>query len=97
MPPPKDMATTTGAYVLSRALGGTVGVSIGQAVISSVRHAAGSLDRRKCPKSIVLYSQELRKRVAPIPGLTIDTSPSALAQTVIQIPHIAVSRPTREG
>ncbi|TFK80610.1 MFS general substrate transporter [Polyporus arcularius HHB13444] len=65
--PPKDMATTTGAYVLSRAFGGTVGVSIGQAVISS----------------------ELRKRVATIPGLTIDTSPSALAQTVRQIPHIA--------
>ncbi|RPD63524.1 MFS amino acid permease [Lentinus tigrinus ALCF2SS1-6] len=67
--PPKDMATTTGAYVLSRALGGTIGIAIGQAIISS----------------------ELRRRVATISGLTIDTSPSALTQTVREIPHIADS------
>ncbi|RPD70245.1 MFS general substrate transporter [Lentinus tigrinus ALCF2SS1-7] len=47
--PPKDMATTTGAYVLSRALGGTVGIAIRQAIISStvreIPHIADSVQR----------------------------------------------------
>ncbi|CDO68306.1 hypothetical protein BN946_scf184799.g33 [Trametes cinnabarina] len=64
--PLKDMATSTSAFVLIRMLGGTVGISVGQAIISS----------------------ELRKRVANIPGLNIDTSPAALSQIVRQIPHI---------
>ncbi|KAI0709211.1 MFS amino acid permease [Earliella scabrosa] len=64
--PLKDMATSTAAFVLIRTLGGTVGISVGQAIISS----------------------ELRARVAKIPNLTIDTSPSALTQIVRQIPHI---------
>ncbi|KAI0748099.1 MFS amino acid permease [Daedaleopsis nitida] len=64
--PLKDMATTTAAFVLIRTLGGTVGISVGQAIISS----------------------ELRKRVAKIPNLTIDTSPSSLTQLVRQIPQI---------
>ncbi|KAI1795901.1 MFS amino acid permease [Ganoderma leucocontextum] len=65
--PLKDMATSTAAFVLIRTLGGTVGISVGQAIISS----------------------ELRQRIAKIPGLTIDTSPSALTQLVKQIPRIA--------
>ncbi|PIL23975.1 MFS general substrate transporter [Ganoderma sinense ZZ0214-1] len=65
--PLKDMATSTAAFVLIRTLGGTVGISVGQAIISS----------------------ELRERIAKIPGLTIDTSPSALTQLVRQIPRIA--------
>ncbi|KAI8998659.1 MFS amino acid permease [Trametes punicea] len=65
--PLKDMATSTAAFVLIRSLGGTIGISIGEAIISS----------------------ELRKRVASIPGLSIDTSPSALTQIVRQIPHIS--------
>ncbi|KAI0780966.1 MFS amino acid permease [Trametes elegans] len=64
--PLKDMATSTAAFVLIRSLGGTVGISIGQAIISS----------------------ELRRRVANIPGLSIDTSPAALTQLVRQISHI---------
>ncbi|KAL1947869.1 hypothetical protein VTO73DRAFT_13593 [Trametes versicolor] len=65
--PLKDMATTTAAFILIRTLGGTIGISVGQAIISS----------------------ELRKRVAKIPNLTIDTSPSALTQIVRQIPLIS--------
>ncbi|KAM5535182.1 hypothetical protein V8D89_011118 [Ganoderma adspersum] len=65
--PLKDMATSTAAFVLIRTLGGTVGISVGQAIISS----------------------ELRQRIANIPGLTIDTSPSSLTQLVRQIPLIA--------
>lgn len=33
--PLKDMATSTGAYIFLRTLGGTVGISIGEAIISS--------------------------------------------------------------
>ncbi|OJT06143.1 hypothetical protein TRAPUB_3078 [Trametes pubescens] len=65
--PLKDMATSTAAFILIRTLGGTIGISVGQAIISS----------------------ELRKRVAQIPNLTIDTSPSALTQIVRQIPLIS--------
>lgn len=35
--PLKDMATTTAAFILIRTLGGTIGISVGQAIISSVR------------------------------------------------------------
>ena len=34
--PLKDMATSTAAFVLIRTIGGTVGISVGQAIISSV-------------------------------------------------------------
>ncbi|KAG0705977.1 MFS general substrate transporter [Suillus ampliporus] len=34
--PIKDMATSTGAFVFLRALGGTVGITIGEAIISSI-------------------------------------------------------------
>ncbi|KAI0637000.1 MFS amino acid permease [Trametes polyzona] len=67
--PLKDMATSTSAFILIRTLGGTVGISVGEAIISS----------------------ELRKRISHIPGLTIDTSPSALTQIVRQIPLISDS------
>ncbi|TBU32477.1 MFS amino acid permease [Dichomitus squalens] len=65
--PLKDMATSTAAFVLIRTIGGTVGISVGQAIISS----------------------ELRRRVAKIPGLTIDTSPASLTDLVRQIPHLS--------
>ncbi|RPD66097.1 MFS amino acid permease [Lentinus tigrinus ALCF2SS1-7] len=64
--PLKDMATSTAAFVLIRTIGGTVGISVGQAIISS----------------------ELRRRVASIPNVNIDTSPSALTQAVRQIPKL---------
>ncbi|RDX43364.1 MFS amino acid permease [Lentinus brumalis] len=65
--PLKDMATSTGAFVVIRSIGGTVGISVGQAIISS----------------------ELRRRVATIPNVNIDTSPSALTQAVRQIPKLS--------
>ncbi|RDX56815.1 MFS amino acid permease [Lentinus brumalis] len=65
--PLKDMATSTAAFVLIRSIGGTVGISVGQVIISS----------------------ELRRRVANIPNVNIDTSPSALTQAVRQIPKLS--------
>lgn len=35
--PLKDMATSTAAFILIRTLGGTIGIAVGQAIISSVR------------------------------------------------------------
>ena len=37
---------------------------------------------------LILSTQELRKRVAQIPNLSIDTSPSALTQLVRQVSKI---------
>jgi MFS family permease len=34
--PIKDMATSTGAFIFIRTIGGTIGISIGQAIFSSV-------------------------------------------------------------
>jgi len=58
--PIKDMATSTGTFVFLRMLGGTVGISIGQTIYSSI----------------------LRKKIGNIPNVTINTSPSALLQSV---------------
>ncbi|KAK7467253.1 hypothetical protein VKT23_004310 [Stygiomarasmius scandens] len=62
----KDMATSTGAFGFIRTLGGTVGISIGQAVFSST----------------------LRRRLSKIPNLSIDTSSSALSQSVRHLNEI---------
>ncbi|OBZ75452.1 putative transporter C3H1.06c [Grifola frondosa] len=64
--PLRDMATSTASFVLLRTLGGTVGISIGQAILTSV----------------------LRKKIAEIPGLTIDTSAAALNDMVRQVKDI---------
>lgn len=61
--PLKDMATSTAVFTLIRSLGGTIGISVGEAIIAS----------------------ELRRKVAGIPGLDINTSPAALEQFVPQI------------
>ncbi|KZT26422.1 MFS general substrate transporter [Neolentinus lepideus HHB14362 ss-1] len=58
--PLKDMATSTSTFMFLRTLGGTIGISIGEAIISSV----------------------LRRRIREIPGVNIDTSPSALNDEV---------------
>jgi hypothetical protein len=42
--PLKDMATSTAAFGFIRTLGGTVGISIGQAIFSSVRGRWGKED-----------------------------------------------------
>ncbi|KJA23787.1 hypothetical protein HYPSUDRAFT_39633 [Hypholoma sublateritium FD-334 SS-4] len=64
--PIKDMATTTGTFGFLRLLGGTVGISIGQAI----------------------YASTIRKKVANIPNLTLDTSPAALSQSVLKLKDI---------
>ncbi|OSD00959.1 MFS general substrate transporter [Trametes coccinea BRFM310] len=64
--PLKDIATSTGAFGFLRQLGGTIGISIGQAIISST----------------------LSRRVSNIPGLTFDTSPATLAQSVRRLKDI---------
>jgi len=59
--PLKDMATSTGAFGFLRTMGGTVGISVGQAIYSSI----------------------LKRKINRIPDLSgIDTSPSALAESV---------------
>jgi len=58
--PMKDMATSTATFIFLRTLGGTVGISIGQAIYSSI----------------------LRMKIRNIPNVTLNTSPSALLQSV---------------
>ncbi|KAF8892484.1 MFS amino acid permease [Infundibulicybe gibba] len=58
--PLKDMATSTATFGFIRTLGGTVGISVGQAIFSST----------------------LRKKIAHIPNLALDTSPAALSESV---------------
>ncbi|KAG6918133.1 hypothetical protein DXG01_016322 [Tephrocybe rancida] len=64
--PIKDMATSTATFGFIRTLGGTVGISIGQAIFTST----------------------VRKKLAKIPNLTLDTSPGALSQSVRQLKNI---------
>ncbi|THU87242.1 MFS general substrate transporter, partial [Dendrothele bispora CBS 962.96] len=64
--PLRDMATSTGAFGFIRTLGGTVGISIGQAI----------------------FSNTLRQRLAKIPNIQLDTSSSALSQSVRHLNEI---------
>ncbi|EMD38555.1 hypothetical protein CERSUDRAFT_135443 [Gelatoporia subvermispora B] len=65
--PLRDMATSTATFGFIRQLGGTVGLAMGETILSSI----------------------LRKKVASIPGLDIDTSAAALNQFVTQIKFIS--------
>ncbi|KAF7363558.1 putative transporter C3H1.06c [Mycena sanguinolenta] len=64
-------------------LGGTVGIAIGEAIITSW--------------SSLYYPQTLRKKIKQIPNLTvnIDTSPAALSQSVLTLKDIP--DPTQRG
>ncbi|PCH38195.1 MFS amino acid permease [Wolfiporia cocos MD-104 SS10] len=64
--PLKDMATSTATFGFLRLLGGTIGVTIGDAILSGV----------------------LQEKVKNIPGLTINTSASALNQFVPQVKNM---------
>ncbi|OAX38645.1 MFS general substrate transporter [Rhizopogon vinicolor AM-OR11-026] len=64
--PIKDMATSTGAFVFIRTLGGTVGIAIGEAIISNV----------------------LQQKLRGIQGLSMNTSPAALNDSIRQISSI---------
>lgn len=67
--PLKDMATSTGAFGFLRTLGGTIGITIGEAI----------------------FSTAVKKQVRGVAALqNIDTSPSALSESVPQLKHIAV-------
>lgn len=65
--PLKDMATSTSTFMFIRTLGGTIGISIGEAIVSSV----------------------LQRRISKIPGINLDTSPSALNQEVRRLGGIS--------
>ena len=74
----------------SRVLCGTIGISISQAVISSVSglfHQWAYEVRR-----LTLPPQTLREKLSHIPEFTGDTSPAALAQGVSHLKDIPVSR-----
>ncbi|OJA14842.1 hypothetical protein AZE42_00766 [Rhizopogon vesiculosus] len=64
--PIKDMATSTGAFVFIRTLGGTVGIAIGETIISNI----------------------LQQKLRGIQGLSINTSPAALNDSIRQISSI---------
>ncbi|KAF9469176.1 MFS general substrate transporter [Collybia nuda] len=64
--PIKDMATSTSTFGFIRTLGGTVGISVGQAIFSST----------------------IRKKIAGIPNLAIDTSPGGLNESVRRLKNI---------
>lgn len=85
--PVKDMATTTATLGLLRQLGATVGISIGQAIWSTVRYL--SLYNAR-PLTTLAY-QDLRKRIAMIPGAAINTSSGNLADSIRQIKNLEVS------
>lgn len=79
--PLKDMATSTATFVFVRQLGGTIGVSIGQAIWSSVR-IQYFIYLQDTLVVDMLVPQTLRRKAEGIKGVTIDTSPGALAQSV---------------
>jgi hypothetical protein len=86
--PLKDMATSTATFGLLRTLGGTVGISVGQAILTSVR----DLSSYGKPVLITLLAlQELSKKISKIKGITgIDTSAGGLSQSVREIHKIPV-------
>lgn len=64
--PIKDMATSTSTFGFIRTLGGTMGISIGQAIFASI----------------------IRKKIAKIPNVSLDTSPGGLSESVHGLKHI---------
>ena len=84
--PLKDMATSTATVGLLRQLGSTIGVSIGQAVWSSVRTPPFCVSCFVLRRGIVV--QELRSRLQGVQGIGIDTSSSGLADSVRQLKDI---------
>ena len=101
--PLKDMATSTSTFGFIRTLGGTVGISVGQAILSGVSSSFNNIQCLVIPffniviiitsltNANVILLQFLKHKVAQIPGLNIDTSPAALNQFVRQVKHIQVS------
>ena len=86
--PVKDMATSTATLGLIRQLGCTVGVSIGQAIWSTVSLSppppVRAADGAPAP------TQKLRAKLAQIPGVTLSTSSANLADSIRQVNLIEV-------
>lgn len=86
--PLKDMATSTSTFGFIRQLGGTIGISIGQAIWSSVRNLILRIYIPFLFLSIhfVLETlQVLQRKARSVKDVTINTSPAALAQSVRQL------------
>jgi hypothetical protein len=82
--PIKDMATSTSTFGFLRTLGGTVGISIGQAVYSSVRMPnAAPICAEHC-------SVDSPKKVAALGNVNFPTSPAALSESVGRLQSIPV-------
>lgn len=85
--PLKDMATSTSTFGFIRTLGGTIGISIGQVVFSSVC----ALSCSRIPSHLI---QTLTRRINNIPGAATalsGTSASSLSESVRHLKDIAVS------
>ncbi|KAF8921132.1 MFS general substrate transporter [Mucidula mucida] len=83
--PLKDMATSTSTFGFIRTLGGTIGISIGQVVFSSVC----ALSCSRIPSYLI---QTLTRRINNIPGAATalsGTSASSLSESVRHLKDIA--------
>lgn len=72
---------------LCRSLGGTVGISIGQAIYSSVGHLNLGMNQN----SMLYFLQVLNKKVRNFTNLSLDTSPGGLSESVRKLKTISVS------
>lgn len=88
--PAKDMATTTATLGLLRQLGSTVGIAVGQAIWSTVSLPIGGVIVCNALMTVTTL-QELRKKLALVSGVTIDTSSANLADSIRQINLIEAS------
>jgi hypothetical protein len=75
--PLRDMATSTAAFGLIRTIGGTVGISVGEAIFSSVRPFSEEMPAR------LTSAQVLRTKISKLGSLPgINTSSSGLNEAV---------------
>jgi hypothetical protein len=77
-----------------RSLGGSIGIAMGQTIISSVRKLLfpTSAFLQAYNHNLRQLDQTLKKKISRIQGLQFDTSPQALSQSVGKLKSIAVSR-----
>ncbi|KAF8623555.1 hypothetical protein AX15_006326 [Amanita polypyramis BW_CC] len=84
--PIKDMATSTAAYVFLRTLGGTVGVSVGQAIFSSVAQKKLSqipnLGFNTSPSSLSESIRSLKLIPDPVTRMTVIEAYSKAISTI---------------
>lgn len=83
--PLKDMATSTAAFGFIRALGGKFFAGTLIFSLHTHLHFAGTIG---VAIGQVVFSSTLTPRLAKIPNVTIDTSPAALAESVLNLKDI---------